>query len=58
MTMEEATHIATRMLSKGLVLGVSRWGDVVGEPTEERVTEVATLIMRGVIAETTYAEYR
>ena len=56
--MEEATHIATRMLSKGLVLGVSRWGDVVGEPTEERVTEVATLIMRGVIAETTYAEYR
>ena len=43
MTMEEAMEKAKKMLAKDFVSGVSCAGDTYGEPTAERIEELATL---------------
>lgn len=44
---EEAMQHAREMLSRGLVVGVSCAGDTLGQPTEERVEQLARLILAG-----------
>jgi hypothetical protein len=47
MTKEEATHRARELLAHDLVIGVSAKGDAFGQPSEERVEQLARLILDG-----------